>query len=82
MMLWAPHGPLYDEDLFPEFGMDVQQFRRRFTQLATSMESSAFDGSDRELLEGARRLLAEGGHVADVGGGTRCESPPSGADTC
>ena len=58
MVVWAPHGPLYDEDLYPEFGMDVQQFRRRVTQLATSMESSALDGSDRELLEEARRLLA------------------------
>jgi hypothetical protein len=58
MVVWAPHGPLYDEDLYPEFGMDVQQFRRRFTQVVTSMESSALDGSDRELLEEARRLLA------------------------
>jgi hypothetical protein len=57
MVVWAPHGPLYDEDLYPEFGMDVQQFLRRFTQLATSMESSALDPSDRELLEEARRLL-------------------------
>ena len=58
MLVWAPHGPLYDEDLYPEFGMDVQQFRRRFTQLAPSLESCALDGSDRELLEEARRLLA------------------------
>ncbi len=58
MVVWAPHGPLYDEDLYPEFGMDVQQFRHRFTELATSMESSALEGSDRELLEEARRLLA------------------------
>ena len=57
MVVWAPHGPLYDEDLYPEFGMDVQQFLRRFTQLATSMESSALNRSDRELLEEARRLL-------------------------
>ena len=71
MVSWAPHGQLYDEDLYPEFGMDVQQFRRRVSgasaatgvdpELSTSMESSALDGSDRELLEEARRLLAESG---------------------
>jgi hypothetical protein len=33
MLLWAPHSNLYDEDLFPRFGMNVKQFHQRFGAL-------------------------------------------------
>lgn len=55
MLLWGPHGALYDEDLFPEFGMNVEQFRRRFAHLVTSYDLRHLDHADRDLLEGARR---------------------------
>jgi hypothetical protein len=59
MLLWAPHGVLYDEDIFPEFGMNVQQFRRRFARVVRSLDSSAVDDVDRNLLDDARRYLQQ-----------------------
>lgn len=59
MLLWAPHGVLYDEDIFPEFGMNVQQFRRRFARIVWSLDSSAVDDEDRSLLDDARRYLPQ-----------------------
>jgi len=38
MLLWGPHDALYDEDIYPEFGMNVQQFRQRFVHLVASHE--------------------------------------------
>ena len=60
MLLWDPHGALYDEDLFPEFGMNVQQFHERFVQLATSYDRRRLDHADLVLVEGARRYLRQG----------------------
>jgi hypothetical protein len=57
MLLWGPHGALYDEDIYPEFGMNVQQFRRRFVHLVASYDLSDLDPADRDLVESARRYL-------------------------
>jgi hypothetical protein len=57
MLLWDPHGVLYDEDLFPEFGMTVPQFRERFVHLVASYDLRGLDPADRDLVEGARRYL-------------------------
>jgi hypothetical protein len=57
MLLWGPHGALDDEDLYPEFGMNVEQFRRRFVHLVTSYALWRLDPADRALVEGARRYL-------------------------
>lgn len=54
MLLWGPHGALDDEDLFPEFGMNVEQFRRRFVHLVASYDLRGLDPADRDLVEGAR----------------------------
>lgn len=52
----APVDDLFDEDVFPEFGMSVHQFRRRFTQLVEFYERANLD-ADRRLVEGARHYL-------------------------
>ena len=57
MLLWAPHGALFDEDVFPAFGMSVRQFRRRFVQLVEFYERANLDHADRRLVEGARHYL-------------------------
>ncbi|MBJ7337491.1 hypothetical protein [Mycolicibacterium sp.] len=57
MLLWAPHGDLFDEDVFPEFGMTVGQFRQRFATLVSTLESWNVDPEDRGLVEGARRYF-------------------------
>jgi hypothetical protein len=57
MLLWGPHGALYDEDIYPEFGMNVQQFRRRFVHLVASYDLRHLDPADRDLVESARRYL-------------------------
>jgi len=62
MLLWAPHGALFDEDVFPEFGMSVQQFRRRFVQLVEFYERAVTDTSEsrprRSSTGGGRPTLS------------------------
>jgi hypothetical protein len=58
MLPWGPHGKLYDEDLYPRFGMNVSQFRRRFSMLATRLDQSELDPADLALLAKARLYLA------------------------
>jgi hypothetical protein len=55
MLLWDPHGGLNDEDLYPEFGMNVHQFRRRFVDLISTYELGVLKPADRDLVETARR---------------------------
>jgi hypothetical protein len=55
MLLSGPHGGLYDEDLYPEFGINVQQFRQRFVRLVASYDLRDLDHADRDLVKGARR---------------------------
>lgn len=57
MLLWPRHGTLYDEDVYAEFGMNVQQFRRRFARIVWSLDGSARDDAYRNLLDDARRHL-------------------------
>jgi RNA polymerase sigma-70 factor, ECF subfamily len=60
MLLWGPLGMLRDEDVFPAFGMNVTQFRRRFAQIANRRDITAFDDADQDLLNNARHYLAQG----------------------
>lgn len=55
MLLWDPHGDLEDEDLFPMFGMNVEQFRQRFAELVASYDQLVLHPADRDLVECARR---------------------------
>lgn len=59
MLLWDPHGALHNEDLFPEFDMNIQQFRERFVHLVTSYDLRRLDHADLVLVEGARRYLSQ-----------------------
>lgn len=59
MVLWGSHGALYDEDIYPEFGMTVQQFRHRFARIVLSLSESPVDEFDRNLLDEARRYLEQ-----------------------
>ena len=58
MLLWAPYGVLYDEDLYPQFGMNAHQFRHRFDDLVALYDLAAFDSECRNVFEGVRRYLA------------------------
>jgi hypothetical protein len=57
MLLWGPHAALFDEDIYPEFGMNVEQFRQRFVDLVVAYDLRGLDPADRDLMESARRYL-------------------------
>lgn len=57
MLSWDPHGGLCDEDVYPEFGMSVQQFRARFVQLVAYYDVEGLDPADRALVEDAQHYL-------------------------
>ncbi|MCZ8379466.1 hypothetical protein O6P37_11375 [Mycobacterium sp. CPCC 205372] len=59
MVLWGPHGALYDEDIYPGFGMTVQQFRRRFARIVLSLNESPVDEPHRNLLDEAKCYLEQ-----------------------
>jgi RNA polymerase sigma-70 factor (ECF subfamily) len=58
VLLWAPHGEVWDEDVYPTFGMTVEQLVDRFRWIiATSVPRlGRLAKSDRELLDKARQL--------------------------
>ena len=58
ILLWAPHGKMWDEDVYPTFGMTVEQLVDRFHRIIdTSVPRlGSLAKSDRELLDKARRL--------------------------
>jgi RNA polymerase sigma-70 factor, ECF subfamily len=58
VLLWAPHGEVWDEDVYPTFGMTVEQLVDRFRRIiATSVPRlGQLARSDRELLDEARQL--------------------------
>lgn len=58
VLLWAPHGAGRDEDIYPLFGMTVEQLVDRFHRIiaASAPGMSRLAKSDRELLDNARRL--------------------------
>jgi hypothetical protein len=57
VLWWAPSGEMYDEDVFPEFGMGVEQLNERFTRIVAKLAScdDDLDAVDRDLLSRARR---------------------------
>jgi RNA polymerase sigma-70 factor, ECF subfamily len=58
VLLWLPHGEMWDEDVYPMFGMTAEQLVDRFHRIiATSVpRSDSLAKSDRELLDKARQL--------------------------
>lgn len=62
VLLWAPYGRLYDEDVFPEFGMDAHQLYERFSRVVSRMASrpTDLDDLDRALVDRARHLPSAG----------------------
>jgi RNA polymerase sigma-70 factor (ECF subfamily) len=58
VLLWAPHGEVWDEDVYPTFGMTVEQLVDRFHRIIdTSVPGLGhLAKSDRELLDKARQL--------------------------
>ena len=62
VLFWAPFGDMDDEDVFPEFGMRVDQLNERFDSIVSTLSgrSSNFDDGDRDLPARARRLQLSG----------------------
>jgi RNA polymerase sigma-70 factor, ECF subfamily len=58
VLLWAPHGEMWDEDVYPAFGMTVEQLVDRFHRIidAAVPGLGRLAKSDRELLDKARQL--------------------------
>ena len=50
VLLWAPAGGMDDEDVFPEFGMRVDQLNERFNSIISTLSgcSSHIDDTDRD----------------------------------
>jgi len=62
VLFWAPAGGMEDEDVFPEFGMRVDQLNERFNSIISTLSgcSSHIDDTDRDLLARARRHQLSG----------------------
>ena len=60
VLLWLPHGEMWDEDVYPLFGMTAEQLVDRFHRIiATSVPRlDRLAKSDRALLDKARQLPA------------------------
>jgi RNA polymerase sigma-70 factor, ECF subfamily len=60
VVLWLPHGEMWDEDVYPMFGMTAEQLVDRFHRIiATSVPRlDRLVKSDRALLDKARQLPA------------------------
>jgi hypothetical protein len=60
VVLWLPHGEMWDEDVYPMFGMTAEQLVDRFNRIiATSVPRlDRLVKSDRALLDKARQLPA------------------------
>jgi RNA polymerase sigma-70 factor (ECF subfamily) len=58
VLLWAPHSEMWDEDVYPRFGMTVEQLVERFHRVIdTSVPRlGRLAKRDRELLDRARHL--------------------------
>jgi RNA polymerase sigma-70 factor, ECF subfamily len=58
VLLWAPHGEMWDEDVYPAFGMTVEQLVDRFHRIIdTSVPRlGCVAKSDCELLDKGRQL--------------------------
>ena len=62
VLFWAPAGGMDDEDVFPEFGMRVDQLNERFNSIISTLSgcSNNIDDTDRDLLARARRHQLSG----------------------
>jgi RNA polymerase sigma-70 factor (ECF subfamily) len=60
VLQWVPHGEMWDEDVYPMFGMTVEQLVDRFHRIidASVPGLDRLARSDRELVDKARRLPA------------------------
>ena len=60
VLLWLPHGEMWDEDVYPMFGMTVEQLVDRFHRIidASVPGLDRLAKSDRALLDKARQLPA------------------------
>lgn len=60
VLLWAPHGEGWGEDVYPTFGMTVEQLVDRFHRIIDTSGSrlDRLTRSDRELLNKARQLAS------------------------
>jgi hypothetical protein len=58
VLQWVPHGEMWDEDVYPMFGMTVEQLVDRFHRIidASVPGLGRLAKSDRELVDKARRL--------------------------
>jgi RNA polymerase sigma-70 factor (ECF subfamily) len=58
VLLWAPEGDVWDEDVYPEFGMTVEQLVHRFHRIIDRSVPGLgrLAKSDRELVDKARQL--------------------------
>ena len=58
VLLWAPYGEVWDEDVYPMFGMTVDQLVDRFHRIIdlSVLRLGCLANSDRELLDKARQL--------------------------
>jgi hypothetical protein len=68
VLFWAPAGGMDDEDVFPEFGMRVDQLSERFNSIISTLNgcSNKINDSDRDLLARARRHQLSG-HLKHAG---------------
>jgi RNA polymerase sigma-70 factor (ECF subfamily) len=59
VLVWAPHGKLWDEDVYPMFGMRAEQLVDRFRSIVAAIvpRLDHVAQSDRELLDRACHLL-------------------------
>lgn len=60
VLQWAPHGEMWDEDVYPMFGMTVEQLVDRFHRIidASVPGLDRLAKSDRELVDKGRQLPA------------------------
>ena len=58
VLLWGPEGDVWDEDVYPVFGMTVEQLVDRFHWIIATFVPRLGDlaKSDRELLDKVRNL--------------------------
>jgi RNA polymerase sigma-70 factor (ECF subfamily) len=58
VLLWAPYGEVWDEDVYPTFGMTVEELVDRFHRIIDTsvLLLGRVAKSDRELLDKARQL--------------------------
>jgi RNA polymerase sigma-70 factor (ECF subfamily) len=58
VLQWVPHGEMWDEDVYPMFGMTVEQLVDRYHRIIDASVSllGSLAKPDRELVDKARRL--------------------------